>query len=128
MLNKLDSSFPTKLPGYTIPNIFVKPPKTKTTPPGSKGCFCHHFPGFGASWHLVIPLPRSNKALRKATEALVAFEGQRQWLSHVQMCQGLNYLLGMVIPPFIGNPYTRYVIPYYGVEFPILCYREPTGV
>ncbi len=31
-------------------------------------------------------------------------------------------VLGMAIPPLIGNPYSGYINPYYWVEFPIPYY------
>ena len=37
-------------------------------------------------------------------------------------------ILGMVIPPLIGNPYNGYINPYYWVEFPIPHYMEIMGV
>ena len=38
-------------------------------------------------------------------------------------------VLGMVIPPSIGNPYNGYINPYYWVEFPIpLLYGNVMGV
>ena len=37
-------------------------------------------------------------------------------------------ILGMAIPPLIGNPYNGYIIPYYWVEFPIPYHRETMGV
>ena len=33
-------------------------------------------------------------------------------------------VLGMAIPPLIGNPYNGYINPYYWVEFPIPYYME----
>ncbi len=37
-------------------------------------------------------------------------------------------ILGMVIPPLVGNPYNGYINPYYWADFPIPYFMEIMGV